>query len=91
MRSFLNDDDGLTAAELTVLCVLPVYVFVAIKLALATDISDTQVDFFSVLSYPIIAAIAKQAVERFGWPGVGRRSSSRVPVDMSSSPPEREI
>lgn len=84
MRSFLNDDDGLTAAELTILCVLPVYIFVAIKLAVAPDISNAQVDFFGVLSYPIIAAIAKQAVERFGWPWLGRRGGG-VPLDSSSS------
>lgn len=73
MRGFWNDSDGLTTAELTILAVLPLYIFVGVKLALAKDLSANQVDFFSVLSYPILAAIAKQAIERIGWPFLGRR------------------
>lgn len=73
MKGFWNDPDGLTTAELTILAVLPLYLFVGVKLALAKDLSANQVDFFSVLSYPILAAIAKQAIERIGWPKLGRR------------------
>ena len=73
MKGFWNDSDGLTTAELTILAVLPLYLFVGVKLALAKDLSANQVDFFSVLSYPILAAIAKQAIERIGWPVLGRR------------------
>ncbi|AYO30791.1 hypothetical protein D2962_09375 [Biomaibacter acetigenes] len=73
MKGFWNDPDGLTTAELTILAVLPLYLFVGVKLALTKDLSANQVDFFSVLSYPILAAIAKQAIERIGWPNIGRR------------------
>lgn len=76
MKGFWNDPDGLTTAELTILAVLPLYLFVGVKLALAKNLSANQVDFFSVLSYPIIAAIAKQAIERIGWPTFGRRAAS---------------
>lgn len=72
MKGFWNDPDGLTTAELTILVVLPLYLFVGVKLALAKDLSANQVDFFSVLSYPILAAIAKQAIERIGWPTLRR-------------------
>lgn len=84
MRGFWNDPDGLTTAELTILAVLPLYLFVGVKLALAKDLSANQVDFFSVLSYPILAAIAKQAIERIGWPALGRRAQIPYQSQYSS-------
>jgi len=70
IRSFLNDSDGLTIAEFTIIVTLPLYLFVGVKYAIAQDLSTNQVDFFGILSYPILAAIAKQAIERFGFPNL---------------------
>lgn len=84
MKGFWNDPDGLTTAELTILAVLPLYLFVGVKLALAKDLSANRVDFFSVLSYSILAAIAKQAIERIGWPVLGRRG--QAPYQVSYQP-----
>lgn len=88
MRGFWNDPDGLTTAELTILAVLPLYLFVGVKLALAQDLSANQVDFFSVLSYPILAAIAKQAIERIGWPVLGRKGQISPPQTYIASYPQ---
>lgn len=68
MKGFWNDEHGLTIDEFAALLVLPLFLFVGVKLALAKDISPTQVDF-----YPILAVVARQAVERFGFPGIGQR------------------
>ncbi len=73
MKGFWNDEHGLTIDEFAALLVLPLFLFVGVKLALAKDISPTQVDFFTVLTYPILAVVARQAVERFGFPGIGQR------------------
>lgn len=91
MRGFWNDPDGLTTAELTILAVLPLYLFVGVKLALAKDLSANQVDFFSVLSYPILAAIAKQAIERIGWPALGRRGQVSTYQSVQSQHFNNEI
>jgi hypothetical protein len=84
---FWNDNDGLTISELTIMCVLPLYLFVGVKLALDTELSNNQVDFFATLSYPILAAIAKQAVERIGWPKLGRRKNDELESYISPSCP----
>lgn len=75
-KTFINDNDGLTIAEFTILLTLPLYLFVGVKYAMAQDLSTTQVDFFSILSYPILAAIAKQAIERFGFPNLRKGNNS---------------
>ena len=62
MRGFWNDPNGLTIDEFAALLVLPLFLFVGVKLAMAKDISSTQVDFFTVLTYPILAVVARQAV-----------------------------
>lgn len=68
MRGFWNDPDGLTIDEFAALAVLPLFLFVGVKMAIAKDISSTQVDFFTVLTYPILAVVARKAIERFGFP-----------------------
>lgn len=73
MRGFWNDPEGLTIDEFAAILVLPLFLFVGVKLAMADDITSTQVDFFTVLTYPILAVVARQAVERFGFPLVGRK------------------
>lgn len=96
MRGFWNDPDGLTIEDLAVLASLGLYVFVGVKIALAGDISTNQVDFFTVLGYPIIAAIAKRAIERIGWPTLGRRGQVSPyqpphPYDGYYSPPPQQV
>lgn len=78
MKGFWNDPEGLAVSEVTVLTCLPLYLFVGAKMAFAGEVSVNQVDFFSVLSYPIIAAIAKQAIEQIGWPALGRRGQTQA-------------
>ncbi|WP_422448566.1 hypothetical protein [Thermoanaerobacterium sp. DL9XJH110] len=80
MRGFWNDPNGLTIDEFAALLVLPLFLFVGVKLAMAKDISSTQVDFFTVLTYPILAVVARQAVERIGWPSMEKRSASVLPA-----------
>ncbi|MCL6561283.1 MAG: hypothetical protein K6U74_21345 [Firmicutes bacterium] len=94
MRGFWNDSDGLTVAEVTILACLPLYLFVGVKMAFSGEIGANQVDFFSVLSYPIIAAIAKQAIERIGWPTLGRQGrvspyQPPYPYGYYSPPPQQ--
>lgn len=57
MRGFWSDPDGWSLAEVVVICVLPVWMYVAIKMALAKELSVNQVDYFSVLSYPLLVAV----------------------------------
>ena len=85
MKGFWNDSDGLSIEEFAALLVLPLFLFVGIKLATAEDISSTQVDFFTVLTYPILAVVARKAVERFGIPTLGRKS---VGVAMAAAETE---
>lgn len=69
-RTFMNDADGVSSAEFAALAVLPLYLYVGVSLAIAGGkITDAQVDFFGVLSWPIIAVVANEAVRRFGFPG----------------------
>lgn len=89
MRGFWNDPDGLTIDELAALTVLPLFLFVGIRLALAEDISSTQVDFFTVLTYPILAVVARHAIERMGWPALGKKGASpSIPPPSTYYPPE---
>jgi len=73
-RGFWNDSAGLTIDEFAALAVLQLFLFVGVKLALTDNISSTQVDFFTVLTYPILGVVARQAVERFGFPALGKRA-----------------
>lgn len=57
IRGFWNDPDGWSLAEVVVVCVLPVWMYVAVKLALAKELSGNQVDYFLVLSYPLLVAV----------------------------------
>lgn len=77
MRGFWNDPEGLTIDEFAALMILPLFLFVGVKLALADDITSTQVDFFTVLTYPILAVVARQAVEKFGFPVTGNRGGEK--------------
>jgi len=76
MKGFWNDPDGLSIEEFAAILVLPLFLFVGIKLAMTADITGTQVDFFTVLTYPILAVVARKAVERFGIPSLGKRQQT---------------
>lgn len=69
MRGFWNDSDGLGLADVVVLAILPVWMYTAIKLALAKELSGNQVDFFLTLSYPLLLAIGGRAISSLPWPG----------------------
>lgn len=73
MKGFWNDRDGITISDIASIITIILYLFVGIKLAISKDLTVNQVDFFSILSYPILAIIAKQAIERVGFPSLGRR------------------
>lgn len=85
IKSFLNDSDGLTIAEFTIMVTLPLYLFVGVKYAIAQDLSTNQVDFFGILSYPILAAIAKQAIERFGFPSFRNKNNNYINSNQGNS------
>jgi hypothetical protein len=83
MKGFWNDPDGLSIEEFAAILVLPLFLFVGIKLAMTADITGTQVDFFTVLTYPILAVVARKAVERVGFPVLGKRQQA-VAVDTDN-------
>jgi hypothetical protein len=99
MRGFWNDPDGLTIDEFAALMVLPLFLFTGVKLALAKDITATQVDFFTVLTYPILAVVARRAVENFGWPLLGRKGIAQgysqvlppAPVQTANAKPAEPL
>jgi hypothetical protein len=73
VKGFWNDRDGITISDIASIITILLYLFVGIKLAISKNLTANQVDFFSILSYPILAIIAKQAIERVGFPSLGRR------------------
>ncbi len=73
-KGFWNDNEGLSISDVSILCTLPLYLFVAIKYAIASDLSMTQVDFFSSVTYVILLAVGGKAIERFGFPNLRNRS-----------------
>lgn len=81
MKGFWNDPEGLTIDEFAALMVIPLFLFYGARMAIADDISPTQVDFFTVLTYPILAVVARKAVERFGFPVKGRREQVSQSID----------
>ena len=85
MKGFWNDPNGLTIDEFAALLVLPLFLFVGVKLAMAgQEITSVQVDFFTVLTYPILAVVARQAVERFGFPTIGRKQAAQPIVNYTT-------
>lgn len=69
-KTFWNDAEGLTIDEFASVVALPLWLYVGIGLALAGPaISETQVDYFEVLTWLPLATVAKRAIERFGFPG----------------------
>jgi len=77
MRGFWNDPDGWSLADVVTVLVLPVWMYVAVKFALASDLSGNQVDYFLVLSYPLLIAVGGKMLSGLPlpWP---RRSGFTV-------------
>jgi len=61
-RGWWNDADGWSLADVVVVVVLPIWMYVAIKLALANELSGNQVDFFLVVSYPLLIAVGGKSL-----------------------------
>lgn len=89
MKGFWNDLSGLSIDELAAILVLPLFLFVGVKFALAKDISNTQVDFFAILTYPILAVVARQAVEKIGLPAL-KGKSGKFPKQAYIEPAAQE-
>ncbi|MGB9886889.1 MAG: hypothetical protein ACPLRW_07830 [Moorellales bacterium] len=71
MKGFWNDPEGLSIAELTILAALPPWIYTAYRFALATDLSANQVDFFLVLTYPLLVVLGGKLLGYL--PQLGRR------------------
>jgi len=79
MRGFWNDLDGWSLADLVTVLVLPVWMYVAIKFALSHDISGNQVDYFLVLSHPLLIAVGGKAISNLPIPWPRRSGFSATP------------
>ncbi len=62
IRGFWNDDDGLSIADVVVWVTLPPWLYTAYRYALAADLSGNQVDFFLVLTYPLLLVLGGRAI-----------------------------
>ncbi len=82
LRGFWNDPDGWSLADIVTVLALPVWMYVAVKFALAQDLSGNQVDYFLVLSYPLLIAVGGKMLSGLPlpWP---RRSG----LSMTSQQP----
>lgn len=68
MKGFWNDPDGWSLADIVTVLVLPIWMYVAIKFALVQDLSGNQVDYFLVLSYPLLIAVGGKAIGNLPLP-----------------------
>lgn len=77
-KGFWADDDGLSLADVVVILVLPIWMYVTIKLALSDNLTQVQVDFFTVVSYPLLIAVGGKAIGYLPLPWrTGRRRSAK--------------
>lgn len=81
MRGFWNDPDGWNLSDLVTVLVLPVWMYVAVKFALASNLSGNQVDYFLVLSYPILIAVGGKMLSRLPLPWPRRNVFSITPQE----------
>jgi len=81
MRGFWNDPDGWSLADLVTALVLPVWIYAAVRFALARDLSGNQVDYFLVLSYPLLVAVGGKAISNLPlpWPRRGGFTVAQTP------------
>lgn len=77
-KTFWNDADGLSLADLVVVVILPIWMYVAIKLAIAKELSGNQVDFFLVVSYPLLIAVGGKALGYIPLPWSRRSNISPI-------------
>lgn len=98
-KGFWNDADGISMDEFASLISIGLWIYVGITLALSgSAITESQVNFFEVLTYLPLATVAKQAIMRIGWPSRRRRGydpydgggfdPTYYPPQNSSSPPQ---
>jgi len=71
VRGFWNDLEGLSIAEVAILAALPPWIYTAYRFALAADLSANQVDFFLVLTYPLLVVLGSKVLGYL--PQLGRR------------------
>ncbi|MDN5365722.1 MAG: hypothetical protein PWP44_925 [Thermacetogenium sp.] len=62
IRGFWSDSDGLSIADVVVWVTLPPWLYTAYRYALAADLSGNQVDFFLVLTYPLLLVLGGRAI-----------------------------
>lgn len=79
VRGFWSDPDGWSLADVVTVLVLPVWMYVAIKFALAKDLSGNQVDYFLVLSYPLLIAVGGKMLSGLPLPWPRRSGFSITP------------
>lgn len=79
MRGFWNDPDGWSLADPVTVLVLPVWMHAAIKFALSHDLSGNQVDYFLVLSYPLLIAVGGKDISNLPLPWPRRSGFSITP------------
>ncbi len=91
MKGFWNDPDGWSLAEVVVICVLPVWMYVAIKMALAKELSVNQVDYFSVLSYPLLVAVGGKMLTYLPLPWSRRSGFGQVSQYQPTSAPMQPV
>lgn len=84
MRGFWNDPDGWSLSDVVTVVALPVWMYVAVKFALSSELSANQVDYFLVLSYPLLIAVGGKAIGNLPlpWP----RRSGFGPVQQEYYP-----
>lgn len=62
IRGFWNDSEGLSIGDIVIWATLPPWLYTAYRYALAADLSGNQVDFFLVLTYPLLMVLGGKAI-----------------------------
>lgn len=62
IRGFWNDSDGLSIGDTIIWATLPPWLYTAYRYAIAADLSGNQVDFFLVLTYPLLMVLGGKAI-----------------------------
>lgn len=62
LKGFWNDADGLSIADVVIWVTLPPWLYTAYRYAIAGELSGNQVDFFQVLTYPLLVVLGGRAI-----------------------------
>jgi len=89
-RGFWNDADGFSMADLVIMVVLPIWTFVAVKLAVAARLTANQVDFFLIVSYPLLIVIGGKTVGSIPILNLRGRGAREIVEPANDSPDESE-